>query len=289
MEKDEKRGEQDGVTVLTDVGADAVGAAIGTGVGLLSGDPMTAIGGTILGSVAANAIKYIVAEVRERTLSKREILRVEETLTMAVGYIQKNLEDGKCLRDDGFFAHGEGDRSTAEEIFEGTVRVAQRECEEKKLRFIARLNANIAFDDSVSRFSANQLLKLASELTYRQILILRVVGLLQMLPQIDELKAVEPLNDPRLKTRFGEVCGIENVAIASEVYALYRMSLLSSSSAVFDPAGINPSHLALCGYGAQLFKLMELGREDFINEDSAAIYALLTGAKDARASEGVRR
>ncbi len=286
-EKDKKRGGQDRVAALTNAGADAVGAAIGTGVSLLSGDPLMAIGGTIVGSAAANTIRYIVDEVRERALSKREVLRVEETLTMTVDCIQKNLEDGKRLRDDGFFARGEDERSSAAEIIEGTVLVAQRKCEERKLRFIARLNANIAFYDSVSRLSANQLLKLASELTYRQILILRVVGLLQMLPQIDELKAVAPLNDPRLRTQFKEVRGVENVAIASEVYALYRMSLLSSASAVFDPAGINPSHLSLCGYGAQLFKLMELGGEDFVNEDSAAIYSLLTGAKDVRSGEGV--
>ena len=285
----EKHADQDSVIALTDVGADAVGSAIGSGIGLLSGDPTAAVGGAIVGSVVANTIKYVVAEVRERRLSKREAFRVDAMLALTVDCINKNLEEGKKLRDDGFFTHGEDDRSAAAEIFEGTVLVAQRECEEKKLQYIARLNANIAFDKSVSRLSANQLLKLASDLTYRQILILRVIGLLQVLPQIGDLKAVAPLNDLRRKTQFGIVEGIENVAIASEVYALYRMSLLASSSVVFDPAGINPSHLSLCGYGAQLFKLMALDGEDFINEDSAAIYVLLAGAKDTHPGEGAKR
>ena len=50
--------------------------------------------------------------------------------------------------------------------------VAQKEYEERKLQYIANLYANIAFDDSISCEMADKLLKISSELTYRQLIIL---------------------------------------------------------------------------------------------------------------------
>ena len=47
-------------------------------------------------------------------------------------------------------------------------------------------------------------------------------------------------------------------AIAAEIYDMYRMSILGSSEAILDSAGINPSALAIVGYGANLYNLMEL-------------------------------
>ncbi len=47
-------------------------------------------------------------------------------------------------------------------------------------------------------------------------------------------------------------------AIAAEIYDMYRMSILGSSEAILDSAEINPSALAIVGYGANLYNLMEL-------------------------------
>lgn len=47
-------------------------------------------------------------------------------------------------------------------------------------------------------------------------------------------------------------------AIAAEIYDMYRMSILDSSEAILDSAEINPSALAIVGYGANLYTLMEL-------------------------------
>lgn len=99
---------------------------------------------------------------------------------------------------------------------------------------------------------ANHLLKISEQLTYRQIVILGTLGDFvvagQALPELKVLK----------QTAYTEVSGLENVAIATEIYDMYRMSILGSSEAILDSAGINPSALTIVGYGANLYNLMEL-------------------------------
>ena len=117
---------------------------------------------------------------------------------------------------------------------------------------------------------ANQIIKIAEQLTYRQLLILNAIGTHQA------------VGLPFKKTAYGAVSGLTNVAIASEIFELYRMSLLSSTQALFDCAGINPSALSITGYGAHIFNLMELHRlvSDAYNVQLLAeIIAFLTGAE----------
>ena len=51
---------------------------------------------------------------------------------------------------------------------------AQREHEENKLKYYGNLVANIAFDKTISREQANQLVSLAQKLSYRQIKLLNL-------------------------------------------------------------------------------------------------------------------
>ena len=70
----------------------------------------------------------------------------------------------------------------------------------------------------------------------------------QTLPELKVLK----------QTAYTGVSDLENVAIAAEIYDMYRMSILGSSEAILDSAGINPSTLTIVEYGANLYNLMEL-------------------------------
>ncbi|WP_322354858.1 hypothetical protein [Paratractidigestivibacter sp.] len=146
-----------------------------------------------------------------------------------------------------FFDSAPGDRSAAEELLEGVLIAAQKEYEEKKAPYLARLYANILFHPEVSRPAANHLLKLANQLTYRQLVILSNLGYM-----------LQTGSSPLKQEPYRQVRGLENVAIASEIYEMYRMSLIGSSEVALDAAGINPSALSLIGYGAKLFELMEL-------------------------------
>lgn len=48
------------------------------------------------------------------------------------------------------------------------------------------------------------------------------------------------------------------MTIATEIFDLYRRTLIHSSEALLDAAAINPSKLTLVGYGSLMFELMEL-------------------------------
>ena len=63
------------------------------------------------------------------------------------------------------------------------------------------------------------------------------------------------------------------VAIASEIFDLYRSSVLMSSEVILDSAGINPSALSIGGYGAHLCNLMELNNNSCADSDEAAMCA----------------
>lgn len=231
--------------LIENVGSVA-GGAVGGVIGTVVAGPGGAVLGALAGTLFENAVKKLGEDIKERKLSKAENKKVGSVYTLASENINKKLIAGKTLREDSFFEESETDRSSAEEILERTLFAAQREAEEKKLPYYARMFANIAFSTDVSRPIANQTIKIAEQLTYRQLLILNAIATFQI------------GGVPLKKTAYGSVAGLTNVAIASEIFELYRMSLLSSSSVIFDNAGINPSALSITGYGAHIFYLMEL-------------------------------
>lgn len=231
--------------LIENVGSVA-GGAVGGVIGTVVAGPGGAVLGAFAGTLIENTIKKIGEDIKERKLSKAENKKVGSVYALASENISKKLIAGQVLREDNFFEESESDRSSAEEILERTLFAAQREAEEKKLPYYAQMFANIAFSKDVSRPIANQTIKIAEQLTYRQLLILNAIATFQI------------SGIPLKKTAYGSVVGLTNVAIASEIFELYRMSLLSSSSIIFDNAGINPSALSITGYGAHIFNLMEL-------------------------------
>lgn len=253
---------------IAEYGGAALNAAVGAGVGLVLAGPVGAVAGSLAGTVMENVVKKIGEEIKARKLSKAENKKVGSVYTLAKENIALKLNAGKMLRGDDFFTEKETDRSTAEEILEGTLFAAQREAEERKLPYYSRMYANMAFSTDVTRPMANQIIKIAEQLTYRQLLILNVIGTYQ------------GAGFPFKKTAYETVSGLTNVAIASEIFELYRMSLLSSSSVIFDSAGINPSALSITGYGAHIFNLMELHTliiDSYNIQLIAEIVAFLTG------------
>ena len=253
------------------------GAAAASGVGEMVGAAIGGPGGAVVGAIVGTAIEKVFhhtgKEITERMLSPAENRKVETAYTVAQTAIAQKLEAGKTLRDDGFFEEDENGRSDAEEILEGTLFAAQREFEEKKIKLLGTMYANLAFDETVSKPIANYLIKLAERMTYRQILILQSVGIAQ------QTKPCMPLK----QTAYREIQGIENVAIATELFELYRMGILHSSAAILDCAGINPAALSVGGYGAHLFNLMELDRNMWQDSDDifvqGEVFAFLLGTQ----------
>ena len=256
-----------------EIGADALGELVGAAVG----GPVGAVGGAILGNAVSHALISVKEELLGRLLSSKERQRIVTVADMTKSVIERNLGQGKIPRDDGFFEGSVNERSSAEEIFEGTLITAQREYEERKLPLLANLNANIAFDESIAPGIANRLIKLAAELTYQEILVLRILGLLEGLERMGLYPGDGGI---RKKKAYESVSGIANIAVASDIFSLYRRSLVYSKSAILDAAGINPSELQIAGYGALLFNLMELGNMLYKESDAAIIYEFLVDAEE---------
>jgi hypothetical protein len=181
MSKKSRKAEQakDNFQPLLDHGTEmlAGGAATVTGATiawLLGGGPEAlAIGGTV-GKGIQIALGKVGGEISSRQLGPREEKRVGATLIIAAAEINRRLENGDALRDDGFFDEKQTGRSDAAEVAESILLKVQREPEEKKIPYMGYLLSSIAFDPEISVQMAHQLSKIAEQLTYRQSCILKL-------------------------------------------------------------------------------------------------------------------
>lgn len=266
-------------TIIDNV-SEYAGSAAGAVAGGLIGASIGGPEGAAAGSVAATAIEHMFqtmgCEIKKRTLAPLEEQRVGAVYAKAKELIEEKIAQGKTPRNDNFFDKDSSSRPASEELLESTLLAAQREHEEKKTVYLARLYSNILFHPEISRPTANHLIKLAEQLTYRQIAILNNIAAMQF------ARTLNPPINPLKKSAYESVSGTENVAIAAEIFDLYRMSILGSSQVILDAGGINPSTLTVVDYGAHLYNLMDLGSmepDPELIEIQASIMLFLIGAK----------
>lgn len=266
MSKNQKKA----IETAVDLGGSTAGALVGAGIGAAVAGPVGVAGGAFAATAVEKLIQWAGKEIKERQLSKSENKKIGTVYSCAIDVINRKLSMGDSLREDDFYLDSVDQRSSAEEILEATLFAAQRECEEKKLPYMANLYANINFEPSIDRQVANQLLKIASELTYRQLVIIAVIKAYE----------IEHITEPsRLDTSFKGLKGLQSVSIASEIFDLYSRSMLFSKTAILDAAGFTPSLLEVRGIGEALFELMEL--LPLANDDVAfSIIALLSGISE---------
>lgn len=241
-----KKGNEKKIDIAIDITGNAMGQVAGAMVGTAIAGPPGAAAGGFAGAVVQSLFNKVGEDIKNRILSKKEEERIGKVMNMASEKIQKNKYSGKKLRKSDFFDANEQGRSTAEEILEGVLFMAQREYEERKLPYIANLYANICFDEQASNEISYELIKLAQDLSYRKMLIIKCVSILQRCPVIPT------------KQYNGQIEGLSNVAIATDICSLYRQGLLMSKTVIFDPAGVNPGNLSVAGLGALLHRHMEL-------------------------------
>jgi hypothetical protein len=239
---------------LMEAGADITGNLAGSALGFLVAGPA----GALAGAAASPIVKHLVAlasDVIRRTMSTRETKRIGATLAFAAAKIQEKLDSGQQPRDDGFFASDSHQRAAADEIAEGVVIAAQREHEEKKLKFYGNLLANLAFVPGIDRGYSNFLLKSAENLSYRQLCLLALFVLKNSI-QGGHLR----------QTSYRPAQGTQNVNIPLttvpllyEIFDLYSRGLISGGGgALLGLTDINPSEIVVQGAGSVLVNLMEL-------------------------------
>lgn len=169
-------GRREPLETLVEHGSEIVGGAGGAGVGLLLGGPPGAVVGGATGPILVATLRRAGSELAKRFLGPREQIRAGAALLWAATKAQENLDTGAGPRTDGFFAERPDGRSAADELVEGVLLVAQRSYEERKVRFLGYLMANLGFADDIDPAHANYLLRIGERLSYRQLCYLSLVG-----------------------------------------------------------------------------------------------------------------
>ncbi|MFF2907552.1 hypothetical protein [Paenibacillus sp. NPDC057934] len=130
---------------------------------------------TLLGEISGTVLENFLADYSDRVLSTKEKEKVGAAFLHAAEKIKSRLDNNERLRtDDYFFANNENYRSSSEEALEGILIKSRFEHEDKKIKHLGYIYANAVFDNySISEI--NFYIKLAEQLTYRQICLLSLL------------------------------------------------------------------------------------------------------------------
>lgn len=236
---------------------DITGSVVGTTVGILFAGPAGAVLGSVVGPLIAKSLKALAIEVFDRSLTRREIARSGTAYRFALEKIIENKENGIPFREDAFFAEGKNSRSAAAEVLEGIVMSAQREFEELKIQFLGYLYANICYNEDISKQHANQLIRTAQDLSYRQFCILKL---------LNDKRINEEMYVPKLRS-FSHPNKIEQIDIIAEMRDLNQKGLLLVPTTLDggdNSAPIKIDSIKITLSGMQLCKMLDLEK---LNED----------------------
>lgn len=231
---------------LIESGAEIAGGAIGGALGFLAAGPAGAAVFGAGGAAAAMALRHLGQEASERMLGPREQVRVGGVLAIAAEEIGSRITSGETIRADGFFESTSG-RSDGEEVAESILLKSQREAEERKIPYMAHLLSGVAFDTSISAQMAHQLIRLAEQLTYRQLCLLKI-GVVKTNFSLHN-------GDYRGNGEFTK----ELYQVLYECLDLYHRALINFGGEVlFGPTDVAPEKMSVQALGADLYNLMRL-------------------------------
>jgi hypothetical protein len=157
---------------LLGAGAEFLGGSAGAAVGTLGG-PAGVVGGAATGVAVTRALLRVGDEIEERVSGPAQRARMGGALLIAYEHIRQRIETGEEPRGDGFFEpRDDGQRPAADELLEGVLLRAGDSYEQKRVEYLGRLYASIAFRSEISPGYAHYLLRVADRLSYRQFLLL---------------------------------------------------------------------------------------------------------------------
>ena len=172
---DQKK-DKDVLREIIETGSEISGGIAGSIIGALTAGPVGLILGGSAGPIITKVFKEIGLEMRNRMLAPRELIRMGAVYAFAINKLRQAETSGAKLRSVEYF-NGDKARSPGEEILEGVILNAQREYEERKVKFLGNLYANICLDSSITREHASQLIRLTSNVSFRQLCILQALRL----------------------------------------------------------------------------------------------------------------
>ncbi len=148
-----------------------------------------AVGGVAIGGpfgiLAAEAVEFVGGELLTRALGSEERRRIAGMCQAVNERLEQRLVQGEVLRDDEFFsappelgtklaAPWGVARPPAHEVLEAVMAFAGRTYEERKLPHLKELVVSLMFDCESAPAYANYLVRLANELSYRQLLLIAI-------------------------------------------------------------------------------------------------------------------
>ena len=189
----------------------------------------------------------------------RERVRAGAVLAFAVEHSVTLARSGRQLRTDAFFAGRSGARPAAGEILEAIVTAARLSADERRVRHLGYLLAEVAYSTDVDAEPVLRALRLAEHLTWRQLAIMAGVGRRDRVPMP---MAALPFEPP----------GWNAWAAREDVTDLQRGGLLDPPVAALRPGGsalprLRAADLRLTRRGVLVHRLLVL---DVLRDDAVA-------------------
>lgn len=160
--------ETDRLRRLIEVGSDAAGASSGAALTLILGP-----GGPAAGAVIAAVLRRVGLGVLGSFNEPRRQARVGAALVVAAAEINRRLDQGDTLRSDSFF--DDPGNSEAEEVLEGVLQAAADSFEQRKVPYLGKLFASLTFAPEVTPDLADRLVRIAEQLTFRQLVCIAIL------------------------------------------------------------------------------------------------------------------
>jgi hypothetical protein len=207
----------------------------------------------------AAALRAAADDLAGGRLPARERTRAGAVLAFAVEHSVLLSRTTRRVRTDGFFTERSGGRVAVREVLDGVVGAARRSAEERRIRHLGYLFAEMAVSPDLDPPLAARALRLGEACSWRQLALLAAVGRRDRAPL-----PLTPLDDePRSWTAWGA---------REDVADLQRAGLLVPPPAVPRPGGavlpkLRPADLRLTRRGVLVHRLLAL---DFVRDDDVA-------------------
>ena len=204
----------------------------------------------------AGALRAAADDLAGGRLPARERARAGAALAFAVEHSVLLTRSERRVRTDGFFTERAGGRVAAREVLDGVVSAARRSAEERRIRHLGYLFAEVAVSPDIDAPLAARALRLAEVCSWRQLALLAAVGRRDRAP----LPLAPLADEPREWTAWGA---------REDVADLQRSGLLDPPPAVPRPGGsalprLRPADLRLTRRGVLAHRLLALA---FVRDD----------------------
>ncbi|QXG75986.1 hypothetical protein KUM42_19855 [Modestobacter sp. L9-4] len=187
-----------------------------------------------------------------------ERARAGAVLAFAAELSVTRAAQGRAVRGDGFFTVSTAARSAAERLVEDVVQAARTTTEERRVRHLGYLVAEVVVSPDVDTALAARALQLAQSCSWRQLVFLAAVGRRDRAPL-----PLGSLDDEPLAWRAW--------GAREDVTDLQRAGLLDPPPALARPgavrARLRPADLRLTRRGVLVHRLLAL---DFVREEDVA-------------------